>query len=134
MNNLPKRQRTDGDLYDAFMEISDIMTWNQLQPITEPNQLLHDADDRAEPIFAEESTREDDDNYSNSENETVDSVNIVHNNIDSETTNKKKSKRYGKKQKGADARKVDVIKDSFCSPRSPTLTCKYLYHFYHIIP
>ena len=77
VNILPKRQKTNDDLYDAFMEISDIMTWNQLQPITEPNQLLHHTDTE-EPIFAEMSAREDNDNYNSSENETVDSVNIVH--------------------------------------------------------
>ena len=32
-NTLNKRRRTGDDLFDAFMEISDIMTYNQMQPI-----------------------------------------------------------------------------------------------------
>ena len=34
VNNVNKRRRKDDDLLDAFLEISDIMTWNQMQPIT----------------------------------------------------------------------------------------------------
>jgi len=32
-NTLNKRRRTGDDLLDAFLEISDIMTYNQMQPI-----------------------------------------------------------------------------------------------------
>ena len=34
VNNVKKRRRTGDDLLDAFLKISDIMTYNQMQPIT----------------------------------------------------------------------------------------------------
>ena len=41
------------------------------------------------------------------EGKNIDNSNTdVHNNVDSETGQKKKRKRYGKKRKGADARKT----------------------------
>ena len=60
-NILNKRRRTGDDLLDAFLEISDIMTYNQMQPIAKDSKaIVHN------------------------EIEMIDNLNTVHNNIHSE--------------------------------------------------
>ena len=75
---LNKRRRTGDDLFDAFMEISDIMTYNQMQPITH----AHIQNSSSEAI--------DSNTLVNSEIEMLDIENTVHNNRDSETVKKNK--------------------------------------------
>ena len=80
-NTLNKRRRTGDDLLDAFLEISDIMTYNQMQPITH----AHIQNSSSEVI--------DSNTLVNSEIEMLDIENTVHNNRDSETGKKNKKNR-----------------------------------------
>ena len=60
VNKINKRRRTGDDLLDAFLEISDIMTYNQMQPTAQDSNALV-----------------------NNEIEMIDNVNTVHDNIHS---------------------------------------------------
>jgi hypothetical protein len=44
VNKINKRRRTGDDLLDAFLEISDIMTYNQMQPTAQHNNALFNDD------------------------------------------------------------------------------------------
>ena len=99
-SNLYKRRRKDDDLLDAFLEISDIMTWNQMQPITHAHiqNSPYETSSNNNLVLPHQQHIDNSD-----EIDTVDNVHDVYNvdNSDNDvgdTEEKKKKKRRGQKR------------------------------------